>query len=368
MATYLLALMLAGGVTAGNISNNAAATKSTAQKPAAQQKPVAQANELPVPSMVIESQLEDAQRNFRIKTYETFRKDRAEYDRRATAGQNALQAWIDAGSNPDDAPRLAKWFQKAEACSNSGTIAALPVAPKFIAVVTKPPVSTIAKKDATTKHDAGLQIKSASSATKSTEELPTKPVSNPFPTAQSGSALTNPPLPQSPSPPQALSRQIDAKDFKKFTSVPGRLTAEFPGDPSEADRVVPTPIGDVTVHTFTVETSAAEFMVAYADPPSSLAGAAKERFDVKRALTGTRDGIAKGTDTRPTSEREITLGKCPGREWEFAGNAPASEDFQWRCYYADTRQYQISVGWLKGNKPSKEIVDRFLNSLKLSAE
>ena len=50
------------------------------------------------------------------------------------------------------------------------------------------------------------------------------------------------------------------------------------------------------------------------------------------------------------------------------GHWHPQEDFRWRCYIVKTRQYQIGIGWLKGKKPAEEIINTFLNSLKLTAE
>ncbi len=191
MATYLLAIMLAGGVAAENPSTHSAAAKSTVQM-----------YELPPPALSLELQVEASARSFRIRTYQTFRNDRAEFNRRESAGFNAEQAWIDAGRNPDDAPRLTEWFRKAEDCSRTGSIAALPVAPKFIAFVPKKAADAkIAKSPAGGKPDDRLQVKTAGSTTKpatgSAEQLLNKP--------EAVSAKSLPPAVNSPVPPTIAS-------------------------------------------------------------------------------------------------------------------------------------------------------------------
>jgi hypothetical protein len=164
-------------------------------------------------------------------------------------------------------------------------------------------------------------------------------------------------------------RGTEIGDFKTFTSKAGRFTAEFPGDPTPTDQDVNTPVGKMTAHTFLLRIgNDFEYLVVYNDPPENLSEEQKKGFSLDGALNGARDGVARTTGSRLVKESNIMLDKWPGREWELAGMGNAAEDFRWRCYYVNRRQYQICVGWLKGNEPPKEVADRFLNSLKILPE
>ena len=123
MAMHVWAFLLIGGMAVGN-----SATDESGKKPAA--------GKLPLPAPAGDLQLEKAARDFRIQTYEMFRNDRAEFDRREAEAARLRQAWTDAGADPDDQPKLIHWFEQAAAGSDAGAIGELPPAPQF---VTKPP-------------------------------------------------------------------------------------------------------------------------------------------------------------------------------------------------------------------------------------
>lgn len=177
----VLAIVLASGISLGNAAASdtapdgpvitpaaapAASEKPATEKPAAEKTGVAKAVEaiststtekpagnpadkanqnssdetaekLPPPPTAAELRLERAARDFRIQTYETFRKDRAEYDRRQAAGADLERAWKEAGSNPDDRDTLVDWFEQATAGSRADAIAELPASPTFVAIAPK---------------------------------------------------------------------------------------------------------------------------------------------------------------------------------------------------------------------------------------
>jgi hypothetical protein len=156
-------------------------------------------------------------------------------------------------------------------------------------------------------------------------------------------------------------------DFKTFTSKAGRFTAEFPGDPPPSDQVTNTKAGNATTHYFIVPVGAtAGYAIAYTDVPGSPSEAQIKKFNIGKMLDSARDGIARGKQARIVNESTVMLDNWPGRDLELVGTG--SEDFRWRCYQVKTRLYQMTVGWQKGHEPPKEIVDKFLNSLKISAE
>jgi hypothetical protein len=164
-------------------------------------------------------------------------------------------------------------------------------------------------------------------------------------------------------------RDTGAGDFKTVTSKEGRFTAEFPGDPTPSERIVKTPTGNLTIHSLMLRVgNAVEYLIAFDDGPAPLSEKQVQAFNADTALNGVRDSIVRSTRSRLLNETKIALDQWPGREWELDGPVDTNEDFRWRCYYVNARQYQIGVGWLKGQKPPTEIVDRFLNSLQVSDE
>ncbi len=163
-------------------------------------------------------------------------------------------------------------------------------------------------------------------------------------------------------------RQPKMSDFKRFTSAAGHFSVDFPGEPVEKVRTIPSAVGGLEVHSFILQTGISEYAASFTDLPASIPESRRKHFNVERALAAGRDGVAQATHTRLVSECEIKLGKWPGREWQLEATGAANEDFRWRCYMIDARQYQISVGWLKGHEPPEEILNQFLNSMTINAE
>ena len=59
-----------------------------------------------------ELQLEAAARRFRIISYDRFRSNRRELDRRLQASQSVLDGWRRQGAQPDQVPALIQWFRQ----------------------------------------------------------------------------------------------------------------------------------------------------------------------------------------------------------------------------------------------------------------
>jgi hypothetical protein len=166
-----------------------------------------------------------------------------------------------------------------------------------------------------------------------------------------------------------LAREPELSDFKPFTSKEGRFTVEFPGDPTATEQQVDSLIGKMTVHIFLLRIgNEYEYSTDYNDLPGTVTKAQMKAFNLEGAFKGARDGIIRATKSKVTKETKIKLDKWPGREWELEGTGDGNEDFRWRYYVVNTRQYQICIGWLKGYEPPKAIADKFFDSLKISAE
>ena len=158
-------------------------------------------------------------------------------------------------------------------------------------------------------------------------------------------------------------------DFKIFTSKGDRFTVEFPGVPTPKDEEAETWAGKINVHSFTVRVGdGTEYIAGSFEIPKPWSKKPMSDFKIDAMLDGAPEGFGEATKTRPAKKLKITLDKWPGRECEFESTGEANEHFRWRCYLAKNRVYQICVGWKNGNEPPKEIVDKFLNSLKILPE
>jgi hypothetical protein len=155
MAIHFVACMLIGTMAMGDPGHQA-----TADKPAAT-------------AAAGDSQLERAARDYRIQIYETFHKDRAEYDRRQAEAARIQQAWTEAGSNEEEQPKLIRWLDQATACSQSDSIGALPSGPEFTAAkFTAPKITVKTVRNAAASEDDRLDVKPAGSATTTAATLP----------------------------------------------------------------------------------------------------------------------------------------------------------------------------------------------------
>jgi hypothetical protein len=74
---------------------------------------------------------EGAARNYRIQVYDTFRLDRAEYDRRRAEWTRIETAWQEAGRPEAEQPKLVHWLEEAVAQSRTESVGPLPAAPQI---------------------------------------------------------------------------------------------------------------------------------------------------------------------------------------------------------------------------------------------
>ena len=162
MAIHLLAFVLAGGMAVGD---------SGAKGPAIQ---------VPQAATPADLRLENAARDYRIQTYETFHTNRAEYDRRQAEGIRIQKAWTDAGENPVEQPLLIDWLEQAKARSQADSIGELPPLPTFTVMPKKPePEKKLVETstadsvdDAAAKIDGLLHVKPVASTNAATDSSP----------------------------------------------------------------------------------------------------------------------------------------------------------------------------------------------------
>ncbi|MDZ4821759.1 MAG: hypothetical protein SGJ20_22590 [Planctomycetota bacterium] len=123
MSSFMLAAVLAASTVGVS-----PASQAVLSHPAQEQAAVA-AKQNSAPEMTAE--LKAAARDFRIQTYESFRTDRAEFNRRRAAWDAVYQAWVQAGSRTADEPVLLSWLGQATLHSIPEQFASLPPVPEF---------------------------------------------------------------------------------------------------------------------------------------------------------------------------------------------------------------------------------------------
>jgi hypothetical protein len=84
--------------------------------------------------------LERIVRQYRIAVYQSFRNDRAAFDKRSEAGRTVLAAWRAAGARNEDREALTGWYFAATQAARSGTPSPMPPIPQFGAAKSAAPI------------------------------------------------------------------------------------------------------------------------------------------------------------------------------------------------------------------------------------
>ena len=74
--------------------------------------------------------VERAARDFRIRTYEQYRLDRATYDARIEAGRQMVEQWLAAGEPVDNREEVVRWFNDAGHAQTVQSLPSLPYLPE----------------------------------------------------------------------------------------------------------------------------------------------------------------------------------------------------------------------------------------------
>lgn len=178
---------------------------------------------------------------------------------------------------------------------------------------------------------------------------------------QAGTELkTAPPIiapPPSAKPPAAAPEpkppiEAAAADWQIYTSKADKFMVLMPGPTKEDKKTVPTPLGNVESRIYDAQRQGLQCQVICNEV--SLPPGQEDAFFSNFAQL--RIAGEKGT---AQSEKKISLGQSPGREWEaqFPGTTARV-----RAYLVNGRSYGLMIT-TKGT--SAEDIDRFFNSFKL---
>ncbi|MBN2021937.1 MAG: hypothetical protein JW809_04020 [Pirellulales bacterium] len=184
--------------------------------------------------------IEHLTRQLRIQVYETFRRDRPEFDRRRDAMQSLTTAWTDAGSPAWEQHKLVDWLQTALVRSRRADGGALPPIPSFAAgppvavqivqVEPPPPAATLAPAPPP-----------APTPAPTLESAPAPSVALPLPT------LVEPPAPSDP----VFRSPAAGQTPDRPTPIPApRVTSPAPltpPAPSARTEAAPAPAGQTTL-------------------------------------------------------------------------------------------------------------------------
>ena len=159
--------------------------------------------------------------------------------------------------------------------------------------------------------------------------------------------------------------ESNSRAWKEFVSREGFFTVLLPGMPMQHTQQTESPAGPLDYFTYTLQTQAAAYFIAYVDFPE----VPNDDRGVKKILDGGRDGALATINGNLISETDISLKNIPGRALTVEG---ATELLKARIFLAGLRLYLVMIVANKNQLVSQATssvydasVERYLGSFKL---
>jgi len=145
---------------------------------------------------------------------------------------------------------------------------------------------------------------------------------------------------------------------EKYSPEGSNLAITFPAAPKSAKQDVDAPFGKIVMNyaTYDVNKSLA-MIVMYNDYPDAVA-----QGNPQDMLGRVKDGT-KGTSGKELADKEITLGKVPGRDFLLDKEG---QFYRARIYLDGNRLYQVIVSGAKKDEVTGATADKFLDSFEIS--
>jgi hypothetical protein len=153
----------------------------------------------------------------------------------------------------------------------------------------------------------------------------------------------------------------DRPDWKEFTSKEGRFKVLMPGTPKQTKADAESDFGKGVLYMNVAEAGRTMYGANYGDYPAKI-----KEIPIKQVFDSSRDGAVANLEGKLATEKDIKLGKHPGREIQIEV-AGGKQIFRARVYLVEQRLYQVVVFGTKATAASKE-ADKFLDSFKLSGK
>lgn len=159
--------------------------------------------------------------------------------------------------------------------------------------------------------------------------------------------------------------ELPASDgWSTFTPDGGKFSIEMPGTPKYSTQDVPTEIGNILMHMYTIEKSNTEaLMVAYADYPVSLVETVEAQEELEKTVA--ESGIVTiGGSIEESEYVDIDGGR---RAFVAKGKAVVqgySLFISYKVFFVDNRLFQLM--WIKDTDyPAASDIARYHGSLKI---
>lgn len=169
---------------------------------------------------------------------------------------------------------------------------------------------------------------------------------------------------QSDEPPPPPAIEYNPNAWREFSSAGGRFSVLLPGTPTERIQPRDSPVGNLEVHDFILNTSA-YYNIRYIEYQSNL----EESGDVKASLDSIINEGIKQAGGALLEEKDISLDGHPGRF--VTVKAGGSYVMRINSYVVGNRIYQISITMKEAGVPKAiakfhdETAAKFLGSFKL---
>jgi hypothetical protein len=150
----------------------------------------------------------------------------------------------------------------------------------------------------------------------------------------------------------------DQAEWKEFTSKEGHFKVVMPGTPKQQQFDTESDFGKGVLHMNSVQAGKTIYGANYCDFPAEI-----RKAPIKKVYDSSRDGAVANLEGKLVGEKEITLGKYPGREIQIEV-AGGKQLFRARVFLVEQRLFQVVVMGTKEAAISKE-ADKFLDSFKL---
>lgn len=133
-----------------------------------------------------------------------------------------------------------------------------------------------------------------------------------------------------------------------------------PGSPSHNEQSLPSAVGPIPLHLYTLSEGNEGYIVGYSIYPDSVFSAASS----EQLLDGAQNGAVSNVQGEVTSQRSITINGNPGRE--IVGTSPSKNiGFTARVYIVKPRMYMLVYTQYDKDKPMSSDGKKFLESFQL---
>jgi hypothetical protein len=163
-------------------------------------------------------------------------------------------------------------------------------------------------------------------------------------------------------PPEALPSGLpstEQEQWQNFSPVGGGFSISVPARPIETKQMVNTAVDELATQIYQVDHKIIAYTVMYVDYPASVV----EQLEPQTMFNNARDYTLKNQKGQLLGERDVTLGKFPGRELKL--KLPGQIIAIVRMYLVEKRLYQTIVTTRSGLDTTAN-VNRFLDSMKLN--